>query len=101
MQKRNSVIGHSIIFGAVSIFISMFGVLRINFNFLRVILDEKIIDFLTEFFFYIEIFSLLISILYFIVSIKKMIELLALLHVPRKKYSDRQIEEMRKKILKK
>lgn len=101
LQKRNSVIGHSIIFGAVSIFISMFWVLKINFNFLGVILDEKLIDLLTELFFYIEIFSLLISILYFIISIKKMIELLSLLHVPRKKYSDKQIEEMRKKILKK
>ena len=100
LQKRNSVIGHSIIFGAISIFISMFWVLKINFNFLREIFNEEIISMLCELLFYIEIFSLLISILYFIISIKKMIELLSLLHVPRKKYSEEQIKDMKKKIFK-
>ena len=67
LQKRNIVIGHSIIFGAVSIFLSMFWVLRVNFNFL----NKRMLDIMKEWLFYIEIFSLVISILYFILSIKK------------------------------
>ena len=58
LQKRNSVIGHSIIFGAISIFISMFWVLKINFNFLRKIFNEEIISMICELLFYIVIFSL-------------------------------------------
>lgn len=100
LQKRNIVIGHSIIFGSISIFISMFWVLKINFKFIENFIAKRIIGLLQEFFFYIEIISLLISILYFIVSIKKMIELLALLHVPKKRYSEKQVDNMKKKIFK-
>ena len=97
LQKRNIVIGHSIIFGAVSIFISMFWVLKINLNFVEAFIGERI-NLIKEFFYYIEIFSLVISILYFILSIKKMIELLTIIHVPRKKYTDEKVEEMKEKI---
>jgi len=96
LQKRNIVIGHSIIFGAVSIFLSMFWVLRVNFNFL----NKRMLDIMKEWLFYIEIFSLVISILYFILSIKKMIELLSLIHVPRKRYTADQITKMKRKIYK-
>ena len=98
LQKRNVVIGHSIIFGAVSIFISMFWIMKVNFGFLGIFLNRKILNMLEEFFFYVEIFSLVVSILYFILSIKKMIELLSLLHVPRKRYSEKQIEDMKNTI---
>lgn len=99
LQKRNIVIGHSIIFGAVSIFLSMFWVLKINFEFIE-IFAGKLAGILREFFYYVEIFSLIISILYFILSIKKMIELLSLIHVPKKKYTNEQIDNMKKKIFK-
>ena len=47
-----------------------------------------------------EIFSLVISVLYFILSIKKMIELLSLIHVPKKRYTNEQVEDMKNKIFK-
>lgn len=100
LQKRNIVIGHSIIFGAVSIFLSMFWVLKINLGFVELFIGKRV-EIVKEFFYYIEIFSLILSILYFILSIKKMIELLSLVHVPKKRYTEEQIEEMKKKILKK
>lgn len=100
LQKRNIVIGHSIIFGAISIFFSMFWVLRVNFSFLNKFFDKEKIDVVREFLFYIEIFSLVVSILYFIISIRKMIELLSLIHVPRKRYTDEQVESMKRKIFK-
>ena len=46
-----------------------------------------------EFFFYVEI-----SIFYFLLSVEKMIQLLNLLHIPRKRYSDKQVDELRKRI---
>lgn len=99
LQKRNIVIGHSIIFGAISIFLSMFWVLKVNFVFLDTLIGKKA-EILREFFYYIEMFSMIISILYFILSIKKMIELLSLVHVPKRKYTDKQVEDMKKKIFK-
>ena len=51
-----------------------------------------------EFFFYVEIISLVISIFYFLLSVEKMIQLLNLLHIPRKRYSDKQVDELRKRI---
>lgn len=99
LQKRNIVIGHSIIFGAVSIFLSMLWVLKINLNFVEVLVG-KWIEVLKEFIYYLEIFSLIISVLYFILSIKKMIELLSLIHVPKKRYTNEQVEGMKKKIFK-
>ena len=98
LQKRNIVIGHSIIFGATSIFISMLWIIRVD---VKLFMDgqiSKMLEILKEFLFYVEIFSLIISILYFMLSIKKMIEILALIYAPRKKYSDKQTEDMKDKI---
>lgn len=100
LQKRNIVIAHSIIFGSVSILISMFWVLKINLNFVVNLVSNIISENIQKFFFYIEIFSLIISILYFLLSIKKMIQLLGLIHVPRKKYSEKQIKDMKQQIFK-
>lgn len=100
LQKRNIVIAQSIIFGAISIFLSMFWVLKVNLDFLKLFLKNNMVKIMQEFLFYLEIFSMVISILYFILSIKKMIELLSLVHVPKKRYSDEQIEIMKTKIFK-
>ena len=94
LKKRNIVIGHSIIFGAISIFISVFWVLKIN-------LGKEYFLVIREFFFYIEIISLVISIFYFLLSVEKMIQLLNLLHIPRKRYTDKQVDELKKRIFEK
>ena len=98
LKKRNVVIGHSIIFGAVSVLISVFWVLKINLSFFSKIIGENRFLLLKEFWFYVEVMSLVISIFYFLLSVRKMIQLLDLLHVPRKRYSDVQVEEMRNRI---
>lgn len=101
LKKRNIVIGHSIIFGAISIFISVFWVLKINLGFLSTIIGKKYFLVIREFFFYIEIISLVISIFYFLLSVEKMIQLLNLLHIPRKRYTDKQVDELKKRIFEK
>lgn len=98
LKKRNVVIGHSIIFGAISIFISTFWVFHINFSFIRIALGERVFNLLKELVFYIEVWSLMVSIFYFLLSIRKMIQLIDLLHVPRKRYSDEQIKKIKEKI---
>lgn len=98
LKKRNIVIGHSIIFGAISIFISVFGVLKINLSFFSGIIGKGCFGTLKEIFFYVEIISLIISIFYFLLSVEKMIQLLNLLHIPRKRYTDKQVDELKKRI---
>lgn len=100
LQKRNVVIGHSIIFGSISIFISMFWVLKINLRFIMQVTGSEIYSFFKEFAFNLEILSLVISIMYFLLSIVKMIQLLNLLHIPRKRYSDTQIDKLKTQIWK-
>ena len=101
LKKRNIVIGHSIIFGAISIFISVFWVLKINLNFLIAIIGKECFFVAREFFFYVEIISLVISIFYFLLSVEKMIQLLNLLHIPRKRYTNKQVDDLQKRIYEK
>lgn len=98
LKKRNVVIGHSIIFGAVSIFISVFWVLKVNLNFISCIIGKENFLLVKEFFFYTEILSLIISIFYFLLSVGKMIQLLNLLHIPRKKYTDDEVSKLKEQI---
>ena len=98
LKKRNVVIDHSTIFGAISIFISVFWVLKINLSFFSTLIGKECFLVIREFFFYVEIISLVISIFYFLLSVEKMIQLLNLLHIPRKRYSDKQVDELRKRI---
>lgn len=98
LKKRNIVIGHSIIFGAVSIFISIFWVFRVNFSFLKNLFGEAVYNMIKQFAFYIEIWSLIISIFYFLLSVVKMIQLVNLLHVPRKRYSQEQVDKLKEQI---
>lgn len=101
LKKRNVVIGHSIIFGAVSIFISVFWVLKVNLSFASGIIGKENFLLVKEFCFYMEVISLIVSIFYFLLSVEKMIQLLNLLHIPRKRYTDKQINELKKKIFEK
>lgn len=99
LQKRNVVMGHSIIFGAISIFISAIWVLKVNLKFITKFIGIHMFSLIKEFFFYVEILSLIISIVYFLMSIAKMIQLLSLIHVPRKRYSEEQVNKLREQIL--
>ena len=51
LKKRNIVIGHSIIFGAISIFISVFWVLKINLGFFSAIIGKEYFLVIREFLF--------------------------------------------------
>lgn len=101
LMKRNIVIGHSIIFGSISIFVSLVFLLDINFTWVRTRTIEVVWDFWNYLIFNMEILTLCISIFYFILSIKKMIELLSHIYIPRPKLSDEVVEELRKKLGKK
>lgn len=98
LQKRNTVIVHSIIFGAISIFIALIFTLNINGDMVEKLLGEKMTQIAVLFFFNLEIISLCVSIIYFILSIKKMVDLLAHIYVPKPKFSEDAIDELRKRI---
>lgn len=98
LQKRNTVIVHSIIFGAISIFLALLFTLDINIDPIKLFLGEKIISFIKSFVFNFEIVSMCISIIYFILSIKKMIDLLSYIYVPKPKYTDDMIKELKEKL---
>jgi len=100
LKKRNSVIAHSIIFGAISIFVSLFFLLDINFTWLSTIISEKVWELWNYFLFNIEILTLCVSILYFILSIKKMIELLSHIYIPKPKLTDELVEELKNELKK-
>lgn len=98
LMKRNTVIAHSIIFGAISIFVSLLFVVNFNISGVIDLIGDKICDNVKRFLFNVEIAALFVSILYFILSIKKMIELLSIIYVPKRKYNDEQIDNMKKRL---
>lgn len=91
--KRNILISYSIIFGAISIFISLLFVL--NFE---LAINNIVIELIHEFLFALEICSLILSIIYFLLSLRKMIQLLSYIYVPRNKYSEEKIELIKKQL---
>lgn len=98
LLKRNVVIAHSIIFGAISIFISLVFLLNFNTILIKNIIGDHIWNYIKYFLFEVEVLTLGISILYFILSIKKMIELLSFIYVPKPKLSDEVIAELKNKL---
>lgn len=98
LQKRNVVIVHSIIFGAISIFLALLFTLNINIEVIRGLIGEKTTKIFHSFCFYLEIVSLCVSIMYFILSIKKMVNLLAYIYVPKPKFNDEVIQELKQKL---
>lgn len=101
LMKRNIVIAHSIIFGAISIFVSLVFLLDINFAWVRCRIIETVWGFWIYLLFNVEILTLCVSIFYFILSIKKMIELLSHIYIPRPKLSDEVVEALKDKLNKK
>ncbi len=82
LLKRNTLISYSIIFGSVSIFISLLFVVNININ-----INSVFSTYIGNYFFILEMLSLFISIIYFLLSVRKMIQLLSYLYVPKKIYT--------------
>lgn len=94
--KRNVVISHSIIFGAISIGLSFLFVLNLNLSILGFM--GKWLAFIKCFVFNLEIVSLCISIFYFLISIKKMIQLLSYIYVPKITYTSEKQERLKNQI---
>ena len=80
--KRNVLISYSIIYGAISILISLFFVLD-----LRLVIKGVSISFISDFFFTAEIVALILSVVYFLLSLRKMIQLLSYIYIPKRKYT--------------
>lgn len=91
LQKRNMSISYSILYGAISAFLSVFWVLRINVDLIKKIISTGGVDLLKEFFFNVEIVSLLLCIICFMISSKKMIDLVSLIHKPERKMSNQEV----------
>ncbi|MFV0344223.1 MAG: hypothetical protein ACK5JH_15275 [Anaerocolumna sp.] len=80
--KRNILISYSIIFGSISIFISLLFVLNIDIG-----IDNLSIQIFENWLFILEIVALFLSIIYFLIAIKKMIQLLSYIYVPKQRYT--------------
>ena len=80
--KRNVLISYSIIYGAISILISLFFVLD-----LHLVIKGVPISFIGDFFFTAEIIALILSVVYFLLSLRKMIQLLSYIYIPKRKYT--------------
>lgn len=89
--KRNILISYSIVFGAISIFISLLFVLDF-----QVVIKGRIIEIWNNFLFIVEILSLILSVLYFLLSLRKMIQLLSYMYIPRERYTEEKIDRLKK-----
>ena len=91
--KRNTLISHSICFGSISIIASLLFVLNINIP-----LVPYLSTMFYNYLFTVEISSLFLSIVFFLLSIKKMIELLTYIYVPKKQYTCDKIERIQEQM---
>lgn len=96
LTKRNTVILHSVIFGVISIFSSLLFIVKFhridNEIFLQCAKVLKI------YIYDMEIISLIISIAYFLLSVKKMTELISYVYVPKKIYTKEKIDKISKQM---
>ena len=97
LQKRNKSISYSIMYGAISAFLSVFWVLRVNTDFIKLHLGIGVLKFLKGMFFYLEIISLLLCILCFLISSKRMIDLVFLINEPKTKMTEDDIKKFKEK----
>lgn len=98
LPKRNIVIAHSIIFGLVSIMISVFFVFDFNVSFIGKYIQEDIKDFIRRWLFSVEIGALILSIAYFMLSIQKMLQILSRIYETKRTYSDEKVSNLKKQI---
>lgn len=93
LMKRNILISYSIIFGAISIFLSLLFVVNIGIE-----NDNTIINSIVHFLFITEIVSMFLSIIYFMLSIRKMIQLLSYIYIPQQKYTCDKIQRIKEQM---
>lgn len=98
LQKRNTCISYSIMYGAISAFIAVLWVLRVNSGPVKMLIGTSWASRLKDFLFNIEIISLLLCIIYFMISSKKMIELVNIIHKPQKRMSDVEVRNYKEEI---
>lgn len=93
LLKRNILISYSIIFGSISIMISLIFVVNININ-----INEVLGNYIENYLLILEMISLFISILYFLLSVRKIIQLLSYIYVPKKIYTCDRISKIKKQM---
>lgn len=93
LVKRNVLISYSIIFGAISIIISLVFVVNINLK-----INDTLKIYLDNFMFILEMLSLYLSIIYFLLSVRKMIQLLSYIYIPKKVYTCDKINKIKKQM---
>ncbi len=98
LQKRNISISYSIMYGAISAFIAVLWVLRVNSSLINRLIGIGGVSLLKDFLFNVEIISLLLCIICFMISSKKMIELVSIIHKPQNTIPDEQVQKYREKI---
>ena len=98
LKKDNWIIRQCIVFGSISIFISMAWSLKIQMNFVASIIGKELFLVIKEFWFYIESMSFISSICYFLISMHKTMQLLELFYVPNERYSKEEVRKLRKQI---
>jgi hypothetical protein len=91
--KRNTLISHSICFGAISIVASLMFVLNINIE-----KFPAVTEFIYGYLFIIEITSMLLSITYFLLSVKKMIQLLTYIYIPKNQFTCEEITRIKEQM---
>lgn len=82
LVKRNILISYSIIYGSFSIFISLIFVVNIDIK-----LNKVLLGYISNYFLILEMFTLFLSIVYFLLSVRKIIQLLSYIYIPKKTYT--------------
>lgn len=95
LEKRNKAISYSILYGAMSAFLSAFWVMRVDLSPIKQIFSEKIALLLEGFFFNVEISSLLLCIAWFLISSKEMVELVSRIYKPHRKISEDELKKLK------
>ena len=98
LNKRNVVISYSIIFGSMSIVASLLFIFKINIAGASIFKNSGVLFMCKNIVYTIEMISLLLSILYFMLSVKKMIQLLSHIYIPKKSYSKEKEEKIREQM---
>ncbi len=98
LNKRNVVISYSIIFGSMSIAASLLFIFKINIAGASIFKNDGVLFMFKNIVYTIEMISLFLSIIYFMLSVKKMIQLLSHIYIPKKSYSKEKEEKIRKQM---
>ena len=97
LNRRNVAICKSVIYGAISIVTSIISFLNVNVEIFPSIVqrtEKHLISFGTT----VQVVSLIFSIYYFLISIKLMIRLLRYIYIPKKRYSDEDLANLKEQL---